>query len=106
MPAIMTIDLTAKDNIRLPGLGLVTGTVVYGEGHSGTRWDPPEPAEVIVESIRDAFGIEIPDDYWDDHDDDYEALCDQVGALVDAEVSAGWADLTVTEDGFDADLPF
>jgi len=106
MPAIMTLDLTAKDNIRLPGLGLVTGTVVYGAGYPGTYWDPPEPAEVIIESLRDAFGIAVPDEYWDDHEDDYEALCDQVGALVDAEVSAGWADLTVTEDGFDADLPF
>lgn len=103
-----TIHLTSEDGVTLPGLGLVTGTAHYAEGAWGTRWDPPEPADVIVESIRDAFGIEIPDDYFGDHEDDYDALCEQVGALVEAEVVASWANMEAnrTEDGWDADLPF
>lgn len=46
-------------NLTLPNLGEVTAEVTYCMGFPGSRWEPPDSDEVIVNKITSKSGVEI-----------------------------------------------
>ena len=83
-----TLTIIAEDKVTLPGIGIVTGTIKYSLGWAGTRWDPPEPAEIEEVSLKDASGAEVDADLFFEEDEAgglpvFKSLETQVWALMD-----------------------
>jgi len=96
------IELTAESGLVVEGLGLLTGTVEYHDGYPGSYWDPPEEPEVEEIQLRDAMGILVPDEFWE-NDRNYLAL---LKAIVDADVRYQQPPTLQEETWDDDDMPF
>ena len=79
----MRLYITEEDGLILNDLGLVTGEVMFTPAYGGTYLDPPESAEVQVIGLRDAFGIDIPDDYWE-NEARYDELLEKAETIAES----------------------
>lgn len=79
----MKVCITEEDGLILDDLGLVTGEVVFTPAYGGTYMDPAESAELQVVGLRDAFGIDIPDDYWE-NEARYDELLIKTESIVES----------------------
>ena len=68
MPRVTRIEAT----VNLPIIGEATFLADYGEGFAGSYWNPPEPPEVNVISIKDALGCQV--NLTDDQHEEYYDL--------------------------------
>lgn len=84
----MEIKITESDNVNLPGIGVVVGTVEYDPGMWATQWEPAEPAEVVCAMLT-ANGVLVDFDAMEDEawDAAWSALDDAVGEIHDRIVS-------------------
>jgi len=71
--ATINVTITEAHNVSIEGLGRVTGTVEYEKGYAGSLEQPPDPPELGTIQLRDAFGIDIPDEIWE-NGDNYDNL--------------------------------
>ena len=97
----MKIEVTAESGVVVDGLGLLTGTVEYHDGFPGSYWEPPEDPEVEEIKLRDAMGILVPEEFWE-NEDNYQAL---LKAIVDADARYH-APNPQEETWDDDDMPF
>lgn len=78
MPTVKVV-ISESDNVMLPGIGQVVGEVEYSLGFAGTRFDPPEPAEIDACDLRVVGGGSIENLF--DNEEVVVALEDAVGTL-------------------------
>lgn len=97
----MKIEIKVSDKLVVEGLGLLTGVLHIYPGFPGTYWEPPEDPEVYDIQLRDALGITIPEETWEDGDL-YVALTDAI-AEMDARNEGPPPQ---EEEDWDEDLPF
>ena len=97
----MKIEVKAEDKLVVVGLGLLTGTLCTDPGFPGSYWEPPEEPEVYDVQLRDALGILVPEETWEDGDF-YVALTDAV-AEMDARNEGP---PPIEEEDWDDDIPF
>jgi len=98
----MKVEFKQEDKLVVEGLGLLTGTVEYHDGYPGSWWDPPEEPEVDEISLRDALGILIPDEFWE-NEGNYRTL---LSAIVDADARYQQPPPPQEETWADGDMPF
>jgi hypothetical protein len=79
----MKVYITEEDDLVLSELGRVTGEVIFTPAFRGTYMDPPESAEVQIVGLRDAFGIDIPEEFWT-KEDRYFELLDKTESIVES----------------------
>ena len=79
-------QVNESDNIKMTirGVeGVITGEAIYGEGHPGSYWIPPEPSE-LEDIIMYHNGVLISDDDLCD-EDIYISLQDAVWPVIHRE---------------------
>lgn len=89
-----TMTLNTEDAVTLPGMGMVTGTVVYSNGCSATREDPGEDAGIEDVSLRDAFGIDLDPEMILEDAARYTALEAAVWEILSTQDAADYAAYT------------
>lgn len=63
--AVIKLTFTEDNSICIEGLGSLTGTVEYETGYTGSLEQPPDPPELGLIQLRDALGIDIPNEIWE-----------------------------------------
>ena len=87
-----TMILTTEDAVTLPGMGMVTGTIIYSNGCSATREDPGEEAGIEDLALKDAFGIDLDPEMILEVAARYTALEAAVWEILSAQDAADYAD--------------
>ena len=97
----MKVEIKVSDKLVVEGLGLLTGVLYVDPGFPGTYWEPPEEPEIYEIQLRDALGILVPKETWENWDK-YVALSDAI-AKMDAR---NQPPPLPQEETWDAEMPF
>jgi len=79
-----SLHFTQENPLNLPGLGLCTGTVEYDPGFDGSYWEPSEEGGIESVAVKDAFGVDLSDEFVVDNPPVLAAIEAAVAVLLEA----------------------